>query len=105
MKSELRYVARAKKDLYNLDKSIYSQILKKLEALLENSELGKPLSNKFKNQRSLHVGDYRVIYIIKNEFIYIMKVGHRKIYMANILIKMEIQKKYLKIQLGLQRKR
>jgi len=78
MKCELWYVSKAKKDLYKLDKAIRIQIFKKLENLKDNFELGKFLSNSLKNKRSLHVGNYRIIYTTKGNQIYILKVGPRK---------------------------
>jgi len=78
MKCELWYVPNAKKDLYKLDKAIRIQIFKKLNDLKNNPELGKPLSNLLKNKRSLHVGNYRIIYVQKNNNIYVMKIGPRK---------------------------
>ncbi|GEM_PF-652994 len=78
MISELWYVPKAKKDLYKLDKTIRIHIFKKLDDLKINPELGKPLSNALKNKRSLHVGNYRLIYTPKDNKIYILKVGPRK---------------------------
>lgn len=77
---ERLFFPQAKKELEKLDKSIKIQIIKKLRELDYNPELGKPMSNFLKNTRSLHVGDYRVIYYIKEELkkIIIIKVGHRR---------------------------
>jgi mRNA-degrading endonuclease RelE of RelBE toxin-antitoxin system len=74
------YVYSAKKELYKLDHSIILQILKKLKELDRNIELGKPVSNILKNIRSLHIGDYRIIYLIKEKEkkIIIIKICHRK---------------------------
>jgi mRNA-degrading endonuclease RelE of RelBE toxin-antitoxin system len=74
------YVYSAKKELYKLDHSIILQILKKLKELDSNIELGKPLSNILKNIRSLHIGDYGIIYLIKEKEkkIIIIKICHRK---------------------------
>lgn len=77
---ERLFFPQAKKELEKLDKSIKVQIVKKIRELNENPELGKPMSNFLKNTRSLHVGDYRIIYYIKEEYkkIIIIKVGHRR---------------------------
>jgi mRNA interferase RelE/StbE len=77
---ERLFFPQAKKELEKLDKSIKIQIIKKLRELDVNPELGKPLTNFLKNTRSLHIGDYRVIYSIKEEYkkIIIIKVGHRR---------------------------
>lgn len=77
---ERLYFSSAKKELEKLDKSIKIQVIKKIRELDDNIELGKPLRNFLKNLRSLHVGDYRVIYTIKEEDkkIIIIKIGHRR---------------------------
>lgn len=46
--------------------------------LLNDPEVfGKPLRKSLRGFRSLRVGDYRVIYLIKKDFILIVIIGHR----------------------------
>lgn len=80
MPYEISYSNNAAKELKKLDKSITTQIFKKIGELQENPDLGKPLSNVFKNYRSLHIGKFRVIYskIEQNKEILIANVKHRK---------------------------
>mgnify|MGYP001286618392 CR=1 FL=1 len=78
MNYELFCSANAKKEIHSLDKTIAEQIFKKIDQLLENPEIGKPLQNELSGCRSLHVGNYRIIYEIKSDKIYILTVGHRK---------------------------
>jgi mRNA interferase RelE/StbE len=80
MNYEIFYFYSAKKEFYKLDRSIILQILKKIKELKCNRFLGKPLSNTLKHIRSLHVGNYRIIYSIreKDRKIIILKIGHRK---------------------------
>jgi mRNA interferase RelE/StbE len=66
------------KQIKKYNKDLQTQIVKKLKQLETNSELGKPLSNVLKNNGSLHIGKYRVLYSIKGEEIIIAKVDHRK---------------------------
>lgn len=61
-----------------LDKSIRTQIMKKLAQLSKEPLLGKPLGNVFKNKRSLRIGKYRILYSIKKEDIIVTKGNHRK---------------------------
>ncbi len=75
---EIYITEKQKKILKSLDKKIEGQIFKKIEQLIENPEIGKPLSNELSGCRSLHVGNYRIIYEIKSDKIYILTVGHRK---------------------------
>jgi mRNA interferase RelE/StbE len=68
----------AKKDLEKLDKIIQCQILKKLNELKLNPDLGKSLSNYFKNYKKLRVSKYRILYFVREEYIIIVRIGHRK---------------------------
>ncbi len=80
MSFEIFYSVKALKELKKIDKSLKIQLIKKIEELKQTLELGKPLSNVFKNFRSLHIEKFRVIYSIKtnsNEVI-IATVKHRK---------------------------
>ncbi len=77
---ERLFFPQAKKELEKLDKSIKIQVIKKIRELNDNPEFGKLMSNFLKNTRSLHVGDYRIIYYIKEEYkkIITIKVGYRR---------------------------
>lgn len=65
------------RDLRNIDKS---RILKAIEALLNNPDLGKQLVGSLKGLRSLRAGKYRIIYKkeIEELIILIVAVGFRK---------------------------
>lgn len=78
MTIEIRYALDLKKQINSLDKKVLEQILKKIEQLIENPNLGKPLQNELNGCRSLHIGNYRVIYEIKADTIHILAIGHRK---------------------------
>jgi mRNA interferase RelE/StbE len=66
------------KQIKKYNKNLQAQIIKKLKQLEKNPELGKPLTNALKNNRSIHIGKFRVIYSIKGNEIIIAKVDHRK---------------------------
>ena len=70
----------AQKSLRKLDKKIRDNIFNKLESLKEHPHIGKPLSANLSGFWSLRVGDYRVIYQIKNNelIILVIGIGHRK---------------------------
>ncbi|MCK5449922.1 type II toxin-antitoxin system RelE/ParE family toxin [Candidatus Pacearchaeota archaeon] len=63
-----------------LDNSTKTPILKKLEKLKNQPDLGKPMTGQLTGLRSLRIGDYRAIYSIEHEklSILVIKVGHRK---------------------------
>lgn len=76
--NKIFYSSEFIKQIKKYDKNLQVQIIKKLKQLEKDSELGKPLSNILKNNRSLHIGKFRVIYSIRSNEIIIAKVDHRK---------------------------
>jgi len=68
-----------RRDLKNLDKSVVMRILESIEKnLSENPYIGKPLTGKYKGLYKYRVGKYRVIYTIRGDEVWILKIGHRK---------------------------
>ena len=63
-----------------LDKNLQERIGKKINELENNPYLGEQLIGNLSGLRRLRIGDYRVIYKVKNEqlIILILDVGHRK---------------------------
>ena len=78
MAYQIEYSSEAASQLKKLEKPIQRQIKKRIERISGNPELAKPLSNVFKNFRSEHIGKYRVLFAVKENFIIISKVEHRK---------------------------
>ena len=72
------YSSEAERALEKLDKAVKIQILKKIEHLQENPELGEPLSNVLKGKWRLHIGKWRIIYTVSENCVTIAKIGHRK---------------------------
>ena len=72
---------RAAGDLYKLPPHIRKRILEKLKFyLLQNNPLR--FADKLKDHRfgdyRFRIGDYRVLFDVKNPKIIILKIGHRK---------------------------
>lgn len=67
------------KDLPKLDKSVLSRIKNTIESRLstEPEVFGKPLRHSKSGLWSLRVGDWRVIYKILQDEIWIVRIGHR----------------------------
>lgn len=78
MRYEIKYSARALRQLAKLDNQAKIQVLKRLEKLSENPYFAKPLSNKLKNNFSERVGKIRIIFSISGNEIDIGKIEHRK---------------------------
>lgn len=78
MSYELFYTEEASRQIEALDKSVQIPVLKKIVQLAAHPELGKPLSNLLKNKRSVHVGGFRVVYIVSGNDVTVVRVRHRK---------------------------
>ena len=79
----IRYAENVvRRDIPALDHSIKNRIKSVIETKLMRDPLtfGKPLSYSLSNQRSLRVGDYRVLYLIEHETrtISVTAIGHRR---------------------------
>ncbi len=79
---ELQFSPRAKRDLGRLDKTIAKRILEKLFDLAQNAEIVDhyALTGEWKGLYRIRVGNYRVIYDLKNDklIILIVTIGHRR---------------------------
>jgi len=69
-------------DIPALDNTVYQIIKSAIENKLRRDPIafGKPLRSNRKGQRSLRVGDWRVIYMLdqENRHILVEKIGHRR---------------------------
>jgi mRNA interferase RelE/StbE len=67
-------------DIPNLPKLIRMQIKRAIEERLTIDPIGfgKPLRYSLKGLRRLRVGDYRVVYQIKDDSVIILAIKHRK---------------------------
>ena len=74
----IEWTTKALKESEKLEKAVFIRILQKVEELKED-----PFSKDIKRLKGetsfrLRVGDYRVIFDISGNKIFILKVGHRK---------------------------
>ena len=71
---------RVQKKLKNIDKRYYKRVLSALIQLGINPFIGKKLKGEYKNQWSLRVWPYRIIYgIVENQLvILIIQISHRQ---------------------------
>jgi mRNA interferase RelE/StbE len=71
--------AKELEKVYNIDKKLYARFIVVIEALKTNPFQGKRLKGKLAGDYSLRLGNYRIIYTVKNErlIIYIIDLGHR----------------------------
>ena len=67
------------RDLKRIDKHQVEIILTKIEAILpEGAESYPALTRQFSKLRKFRVGNYRVIYTIKDNSVLITRIQHRK---------------------------
>jgi mRNA interferase RelE/StbE len=74
----LTYHKGVHKDLKKLSPDIRNRIkLAVLRKLSKNPKLGKPMRQTLKGYRSLRVYNYRVIYRVTNQTVFILSIAHR----------------------------
>jgi len=77
-KFEIRFTPRFLKNIKTLDKEVQVRILREINILKTNPYVGKPLRGEWKGIYSLRIGDYRVLYQIRENVVFLLVVGHRK---------------------------
>jgi len=77
-KFEIRFTPRFLKNIKALDKEVQMRILRDISILKTDPFVGKPLRGEWKGVYSLRIGDYRVLYQIKKNEVFLLVVGHRK---------------------------
>ena len=77
---QIEYTGTAQKFIKLLDNKDKDRIMKSVESLQMNPDLGKQLVGPLKGLRSLRVGRYRIIYKkeINELIILVVAIGHRK---------------------------
>lgn len=78
---EVRYHPKVvSDDIPSLSKAVRGRVKKAIEnKLLDHPEIfGQPLRGSLVPLWKLRVGDYRIVYDVSNEVVYIHAIGHRK---------------------------
>ncbi len=80
MAYRLLYLPGAEKDIHALPQRVIERVRHGVERLAENPRLGKPLHGELAPFRSYRVGDYRVVYEIRDNELVVLVVllGHRR---------------------------
>ena len=76
---QVEWVKQAAKELDKIDFLIAQRIVSKVNWLSKNFsfQTPEPLHGSLKGTYKLRVGDYRIIYKLKDDTIVILSVGHR----------------------------
>jgi len=77
-KFEIRFTPKFLKRIKALDKEAQVRVLHEIKILKTNPYTGKPLRGEWKGVYSLRIGNHRVLYQIKENYIVLLVVGHRK---------------------------
>ena len=77
-KFEVRFTPRFLKGIKALDREVQVRLLREVNILKTNPYAGKPLHGELRGVYSLRMGDYRILYQIKRNEIFLLVVGHRK---------------------------
>ena len=78
--AEIAWTTDAVDDLGKLDRPIRKRILTRISWLAAHFEeiIPEPLSGDFASTYKFRVGDWRIIYRLRNERILILALGHRR---------------------------
>ena len=61
------------------DKTPKMRVRKKIEEMLEDPEIGKPLRFETRGERSIRISPFRLIYAVEGDTIYLLRFEHRKL--------------------------
>lgn len=79
-KYKIVFAPTAEKQFLRLGKIVRIRVAHAIAKLADNPFLGKQLRGELKEYRSFRVGDYRVVYFIRNRIlqIEIIRIAHRR---------------------------
>ncbi|MCF2137595.1 MAG: type II toxin-antitoxin system RelE/ParE family toxin [Candidatus Thorarchaeota archaeon] len=77
-KFEVRFTPRFLGMIRSLDRTTQTRILDEISILKTRPFIGKPLRGEWKGIFSLRVGNYRVLYQIRENVVYLLVVDHRR---------------------------
>ena len=75
----INYKKSVTRDLSHLDKKEARRIIEKLEKELSARAESYPvLKGEFSGLRKMRVGDYRIVFTVDDENVFVLRIGHRK---------------------------
>ena len=74
------YTERFKRDLQKIkDNNVRERVIKFVQKLIDNPNIGKPLKYDLVGLRSVRVSPFRIVYEMKDDTLVLHKFQHRKI--------------------------
>lgn len=77
-KYKIRFTPRFIRKFKILKRHTQIRILREIKLLEDNPYLGKPLRGTWSGVYSLRIGNYRVLYQVSEDKVFLLTVGHRK---------------------------
>jgi len=77
-KYKIEFTPRFRRRFKALDRDVQVRILREVKLLQDNPYMGKPLRGEWRGIYSLRIGNFRVLYQLKNDYVFLLTVGHRK---------------------------
>ena len=78
MAAEVRLTRRFQKSFAKLDRTIQDRVREAVGHLRTDPHAGKPLKGELAGEWSLRVGDYRVLYALDGDIVWVETVRHRR---------------------------
>ena len=77
-KFKLEFTPRFRKSFMKLSREVQLRIIREVRVLEVNPYVGKSLKGPWKGVYSMKIGDYRVLYLVKEKRVILLTVRHRK---------------------------
>jgi mRNA-degrading endonuclease RelE of RelBE toxin-antitoxin system len=75
---EIVYTEKFEKEIKKLDSFIKEKIVKQINKIVNNPEIGKSLRYNLKGERTVYAKQFRIIYSFADNIIYFLRLEHRK---------------------------
>ncbi|MBI4458786.1 MAG: type II toxin-antitoxin system RelE/ParE family toxin, partial [Acidobacteria bacterium] len=78
---EIIFSERARKDWSRLERTVQNQLRKKINFYLQSGQplqFAEKLQDPALGEYRFRVGDYRIVFDVESDSIFVLRVGHRK---------------------------
>ncbi len=75
---EIIFTEKFEKEFKKTDNTIKEKAKKQISKIISNPLTGKPLQYNLKNERTIYVKPFRIIYVFEKNIIYFLRFEHRK---------------------------
>ena len=78
---EIIFSERARRDWRRLDRTVQNQLRKKIDFYLQSGQalkFAEKLQDPALGEFRFRIGDYRIVFDLEGDTLYVLRVGHRK---------------------------